>query len=427
MRNLSVFIELDGKQTYVGNIRGNQSDDAVFSYASEYKNNPNNRPISINLPFEEEGFEPGRTRIFFEGLLPEGFTRRCVADWMHVDEGDYLSILSGLGNECLGAVKITESDAEEIRPAYQKLSVEEVKNLAMEGAVEAAQLVTKAHLSLTGASGKAGLYYDGNADQWYLPVGDAPSTHIVKQSHVRLKGIVMNEQLCMMTAAKMGIDVPESFVINLGNAEEGDVLFATKRYDRVIGNESRRLQGQAVPYRLHQEDMAQALGISSVCKYEHNREGYLKKAFQLLQYYSADPIADQKKLWDMEIFHYLIGNTDNHIKNLSLVYGKNLGAIRLAPAYDIVSTTVYESSTRNMSIGIAGKYDIDDIGRSDFEKEAENVGLGTQMAMKRFDYFAENLEAALRSAGDALEEQGFEGAGRLAEKILRTGGIGRLR
>lgn len=210
MRNLSVFIELDGKQTYVGNIRGNQSDDAVFSYAPEYKNNPDNRPISINLPFEEEGFEPGRTRIFFEGLLPEGFTRRCVADWMHVDEGDYLSILSGLGNECLGAVKITESDAEEIRPAYQKLSVEEVKNLAMEGAVEAAQLVTKAHLSLTGASGKAGLYYDGNADQWYLPVGDAPSTHIVKQSHVRLKGIVMNEQLCMMTAAKMGIDVPES-------------------------------------------------------------------------------------------------------------------------------------------------------------------------------------------------------------------------
>ncbi len=325
MRNLSVFIELDGKQTYVGNIRGKQSDDAVFSYAPEYKNNPDNRSISINLPFEEEGFEPGRTRIFFEGLLPEGFTRRCVADWMHVDEGDYLSILSGLGNECLGAVKITERDAEEIQPAYQKLSVEEVKNLAKEGAVEAVQLVTKAHLSLTGASGKAGLYYDGNADQWYLPVGDAPSTHIVKQSHVRLKGIVMNEQLCMMTAAKMGIDVPESFVINLGNAEEGDVLFATKRYDRVIGNESRRLQGLAVPYRLHQEDMAQALGISSAHKYEHNQAGYLKKAFQILQYHSADPIADQKKLWDMEIFHYLIGNTDNHIKNLSLVYGKNLG------------------------------------------------------------------------------------------------------
>lgn len=48
----------------------------------------------------------------------EGFTKRCVADWMHVDESDYLSILSGLGSECLGAIKIIESDAEEIHPFF---------------------------------------------------------------------------------------------------------------------------------------------------------------------------------------------------------------------------------------------------------------------------------------------------------------------
>lgn len=427
MRNLSVFIELDGKQTYVGSIRGDGTDNARFSYAAEYKDNPDNRPISINLPFGEESFEPDRTRLFFEGLLPEGFTRRCVADWMHVDERDYLSILSGLGSECLGAIKIIESDAEEMAPVYQKLSIEEVKNLAREGAVESAQLVTKAHLSLTGASGKAGLYYDEKADQWYLPVGSAPSTHIVKQSHVRLKSIVLNEQLCMMTAGKLGIDVPESFVINLGNAEEGDVLFATKRYDRIIEKGNRKLQGLAVPYRLHQEDMAQAMGISSVYKYEHHQEGYLKRVFQTLQYYSSDPIADQRRLWDMEIFHYLVGNTDNHIKNLSLVYGKNLSSIRLAPAYDIVSTTVYESGTRDMSVSIAGKYSIDDIGRGDFESEAGNVGLGTQMAMKRFDYFADKFETALKGASDMLEMQGFAGAGKLAEKILRTGGMRKLR
>lgn len=263
--------------------------------------------------------------------------------------GKALYMANILGSECLGAIKIIESDAEEIAPVYHKLLIEEVKNLAREGAVESAQLVTKAHLSLTGASGKAGLYYDEKDHQWYLPVGSAPSTHIVKQSHVRLKGIVLNEQLCMMTAGKLGIDVSESFVINLGNAEEGDVLFATKRYDRIIEKGNRELQGLAVPYRLHQE-------------------GYLKRVFQILQYYSSDPIADQRKLWDMEIFHYLIGNTDNHIKNLSLVYGKNLSSIRLAPAYDIVSTAVYESGTRDMSVSIAGKYNIDDIGRGGIKR-----------------------------------------------------------
>lgn len=423
MRSLTVSVEWNGKQTFVGKIQGNNSDDAGFFYASEYMNNPDNRPISINLPFSEESFAPDRTRIFFEGLLPEGFTRRCVANWMHVDERDYLSILAGLGSECLGAIKIIESDREEIKPAYQKLSMEEVRDLAREGAVESAQLVTKAHLSLTGASGKVGLYYDGENDQWYLPIGDAPSTHIVKQSHIRLKSIVLNEQLCMMTAKKLGIDVPSSFIINLGNAEDGDVLFATKRYDRISWNEKRKINGLAVPYRLHQEDLAQAMGISSFDKYKHNEGGYLKKVFDILRYYSSDPIADQQKLWDMEIFNYLIGNTDNHIKNLSLVYGKNLNAIRLAPAYDMVSTTIYESGTRDMSISIAGKYGIDDIKRSSFEKEAEKVGLGVKMAMKRFDRMAGEFEAALKEAGDALEEQGFKGVTSLTEKILETGGI----
>ena len=45
------------------------------------------------------------------------------------------------------------------------------------------------------------------------------------------------------------------------------------------------------------------------------------------------------------MFNYLIGNTDNHIKNLSLLYSEDLKSIRLAPAYDIVSTVIYKSST----------------------------------------------------------------------------------
>lgn len=95
----------------------------------------------------------------------------------------------------------------------------------------------------------------------------------------------------------------------------------------------------------------------------------------------------------------------------------------MAPAYDMISTTIYESSTRDMSISIAGKYGIDDIKRDSFEKEAEEAGLGTKMAMKRFDRMAGEFEAALREAGAALEEQGFGGAANLAEKILETGGI----
>ena len=96
---------------------------------------------------------------------------------MHADENDYLTILAGLGSECLGALQIVEND-HTLEQSYKKLTFEQVRSLAQEGASESAQLVTKSHLSLTGASGKVGLYFNNVDKQWYQPIGSAPSTHI---------------------------------------------------------------------------------------------------------------------------------------------------------------------------------------------------------------------------------------------------------
>ena len=381
MRNLGVWIEIGGLQTYVGRIIGEKEEDARFSYAEEYLSGNIARPISIHLPLSENAFSVDDTRNFFEGLLPEGFTRRCVAGLLHTDANNYLSLLAGLGNECLGAIKITDENNEVVNADYQKLTIDEVSQLAREGAMETAELVTKSHLSLTGASGKVGLYYDENNKDWYLPKGSAPSTYIVKQSHVRLDGIVTNEQLCMMTAGNMGIEIPESFIVNVGDGRDEEVLLATKRYDRAIKYGLKKINGLSVPYRLHQEDFSQAMGISAHNKYESDNAGYLKMMFEIIRQKSFNPIADQLKMWDICIFNYLIGNTDNHIKNVSLLYDEELKTVCLAPAYDILSTVIYTSSTRDMAFSIGNEYDIKKITRDSFRREAANIGLGEQMAM----------------------------------------------
>ena len=200
---------------------------------------------------------------------------------MHADERDYLSILHGLGRDCLGAICITE-DGEAVKGSYEKISESQVRELAAEGASKSAEMVTKAHLSLTGASGKVGLYYDAPHDAWYLPRGTAPSTHIVKQSHVRLDGIVTNEKLSLMTAAHCGLYTPDSFIINTGHGEEHEVLFATKRYDRLFSLDRREDNGLPIPYRLHQENFAQAMGISAAEKYERADVGYIDSTCFLL-------------------------------------------------------------------------------------------------------------------------------------------------
>ena len=209
----NISIERNGRMVPVGLISGENYRTAQFSYVDDYLENENIFPISVSLPLRRESFSAEQTRRFFEGLLPEGFTRRSVAQWLHLDENDYLSILHQLGRECLGAIRVQKEGERQIA-SYEKVTEQQVKELAAEGAQKSAEIVTRSHLSLTGASGKVGLYYDAAGKQWYLPKGTAPSTHIVKQSHVRLDGIVTNEQLSMMTAAKCGIDVPESFIYN---------------------------------------------------------------------------------------------------------------------------------------------------------------------------------------------------------------------
>lgn len=425
MKTLLINIEINGTMRFVGTISGNDSSDAVFRYSEEYMNDSDTAPISLNLPFQITAFTAEQTRNYFDSLLPEGFTRRSVAEWLRVDENDYTAILHGLGRECLGAILVSE-EGESVDASYEKVSTEQIKDLAAEGAVVSTELVVKSHMSLTGASGKVGLYYDEKDDSWYMPLGTAPSTHIVKQSHVRYKNIVTNEQLCLLIAQKCGIDVPQSFIINIGKGSDSDVLLASKRYDRVLTEKSKAIDGHPCPLRLHQEDFAQAMGIPASQKYEHGSGNYMKKMFDILRLYSSDPVADQIKLWDLIVFNYLIGNTDAHIKNYSLLYSADLKSKRLAPAYDIVSTLVYENTSRDMAFSIGGELSINRVSEESFVKAAKEVGLGERMAMNRFKNMQKIFPDALEQSAAELFAAGYSKARGIKEEILQHGGIGTL-
>ena len=426
MRTLKVRIERGGGMISVGVITEKNPMEAEFSYLPEYLERADSVPISLSLPLQTEAFSSEQTRNFFDGMLPEGFTRRSVAQWVRADEDDYLSILDSLGRECLGAIQIVDESVVPPEPEYRKLSMEEIRALAAEGASRSAEILKQTHLSLTGATGKVGLYYRKEEDSWYFPAGTAPSTHIVKQSHVRLKNIVLNEQLALRTAANAGLDVPESFIIDAGGGEDKDVLFATRRYDRIFGETPRYADSMPMPMRLHQEDFAQALGIRAIYKYEQPGENYLFRMFDVLQKYSADPIADRMKLWDVVIFDYLVGNTDNHIKNCSLLYSPDIRQKRLAPAYDIVSTAVYPESTRTMAYRIGDTAELDRVNRESFVMAAEELRIGRSLAMRHFDALADRFEKALADAADTLRDSGFVHTDELREAILSRGGYSRL-
>jgi serine/threonine-protein kinase HipA len=417
MRKYIVFLEIHGKQVKVGTIEGNSSEDASFSYSKEYISESGARAISISLPIQDEPFSPERTKVFFDGLLPEGFMRKAIASNMHFDENDYLSILYNLGKECIGALRIDETE-EEKDSDYEPITDAQVEALASEGTTKSTELVIKTHLSLTGASGKVGLYFDEPNQRWYLPSGLAPSTHIVKQSHIRLDGIVTNEQLSMLAARKCGIDIPESFIVNVGKGIDSEVLFATKRFDRIMDESSDTIRNLRRPHRIHQEDFAQAMGIASYDKYEKEGQNYAEKIFEIIRNYSGRPLDDQLRLWNRIVYNFTLGNTDAHIKNQSLLYDADMKGIRLAPAYDMISTVIYESATREMSFNIGGARNLDSVSEENFKILADRIGIASKVAMDNYYKVLDKFENAIRESGKELQEIGFGNAKDIAERIL---------
>ena len=420
----TVAIEIEGKRIPVGSLLPMDFGEAAFQYDDTYLSLPGAMPISVHLPLQGEPFSTADTRCFFESLLPEGFIRKSVAKCLKTEETDYLSLLHGLGRECLGAIQIT-AEGEAIEPeAYTPLTAKQVKSLAEEGASYSAAVVSETHLSLAGATGKVGLYCEEDTENWFLPRETAPSTHIVKQSHVRYENIVINELLCQRTAARLGLSVPRSDIRNIGCGADGEVLFISRRYDRYIPEQAEIISGLPRPYRMHQEDFAQALGIPASEKYERNPEQqYLGRMAALLRQVSSNPVADLLQLWDAIVFHFLIGNGDAHIKNFSLLYSADLKTIRLAPLYDTVSTSVYGEKMRKLSLFIGNAGTIDAVSRLSFQAAAKKIGLGEGMAMQRFDALCDRIKPALAAAAAELVQSGFPQAEKLQRDILRTGGL----
>lgn len=144
----------------------------------------------------------------------------------------------------------------------------------------------------------------------------------------------------------------------------------------------------------------------------------MKQMFDLLKRRSAYPIEDQTKLWDIIVFHWLSGNTDGHIKNFALVYDRHLNAVRLAPAYDILSTVVYDTHSKEMAFSIGGELEWSRIGREHFEKACDEIGLNRKIFMKRFDDLSGRFEPALKEATENLTSEGFTGAEELAHRLM---------
>lgn len=226
----------------------------------------------------------------------------------------------------------------------------------------------------------------------------------------------------MKTAAKLGLEVADSFIIDTGTKTDDNILFATKRFDRCFEESNMNTSALQIPNRLHQEDFSQALSVSSVDKYDPNGN-HLISMIDIIRTYCTNPIKDILRLFDYTFYNFLIGNTDAHIKNFSLLYDKSLKKICLSPAYDIVSNYCYGAENKDnlqFSFVVGNDRSLKDITLNSFKTVAKSVGINEGLVLSRFYELTKNFEDSLYASSSELINNGFKDAEEFVYLILKN-------
>lgn len=294
--------------------------------------------ISVTLPRLYRKHYGAEVRTFFENILPEGLIRSTLARRIGTDEGNVFGLLQHIGRDCAGAFSIGGPGN---KGTYEELTTERLCQLLKDLPIyPMGSREQRTSLSLAGAQDKLPLFHKNGA--YYLPIRGAASNCILKLPIPGFNHTVENEHFCLELAGKIGLPAVKSSILRLG---EYSVLHV-ERYDR---------QGDDFhPQRIPQEDFCQMSALMSEIKYERDGGPSFADCATLIRRYSLQPAVDLMLLVKWAIFNLCIGNNDAHAKNLSML--REGGGLRLAPFYDLLSTTYYGSRLlRRMAMRLGGK------------------------------------------------------------------------
>lgn len=377
-----------------------------FVYERGYLDSADSRPISVALPLQEKPFGGKDARAWFGGLVPEGQTERALYEQLRLGRGDYVSLLSHLRDETLGALVFCgENETPGQSEGYEPLPQTFFDDFARNPLAVARQTIGRSRLSLAGEMTKVGLYRDEASGEWFLPIGAAPSTHIVKAASGSFPLQTINEALCLMCAKSCDIETVDVELIGTGNDEP---LICVRRYDRTIPKSPRMIDGHARPVRRHQEDMCQALLLQAHLKYSPSGADYLNMMSTVLAKVARRSYAERLILFENTVFDYIVGNTDNHLKNYAILYDESWSSALVAPLYDVTAALIYPGMDRDMGVSLCvPSRSVDSVTKETLERSWESMGLRREDAVPVILNLARAVEGGFEAARDELHRQGW--------------------
>ena len=317
--------------------------------------------------------------------------RKILAEKYNISINDDFKLLEAIGHDCAGAISFHHPDEPINEENIYKLSGTVLTNEELKKLIE--ELPYRPYmgkrLSLAGAQEKAAIcVYD---DKFILPDDKVPTTHIIKTALPKYIQSIQNEYICMKAAKKIGLNVANVDIKKIDDLE----FLLVERFDRIIYDCSLNSDPKPAYERILQEDFAQALGVQSRDKYSITFKDCLKVLDQ-----TQAPAVDKNAFIKQVVFNYLIGNTDAHGKNFSIYWF--FDKINLTPAYDLLSSSIYDCEQRiAMKIGKAKYYN--DITEKDWELFAQDLGISSKIVFTELERQKKILPPVLENLAKVLD------------------------
>lgn len=387
-----------------------------FTYDEAWREIRGAYPLSLSMPLA--ALEHGHDAIsaYIWGLLPDN--ERVLDRWaktFQVSARNPFALIANVGEDCAGAVQFVRPerlDAALGGDPGEVAWLEEAEIAARIRLLREDQSAWRSpgdtgQFSLAGAQPKTALLLQDG--RWGVPSGRIPTTHILKPPSAEFDGHAENEHLCLALARALGLPAANSSVMHFGD----EVVFVVERYDRQATD-----GGIA---RIHQEDMCQAMGMPPTLKYENEGGPGVAQIVNLLRENSQAPNEDVWTFVDAVALNWLIGGTDAHAKNYSVLIGAG-GRIRLAPLYDVASILPYKEfdpMRTKLAMKLGGKYRLRDISARNWEKLADELGIAHEEVSQRVLAMADALPAAADGVRRHMHEAGMAHAivDRLVERL----------
>lgn len=388
----------------VGRVIQDDRGKLSFTYDEAWRDIRGSYPLSLSMPLAALEHRHNEISAYIWGLLPDN--ERVLDRWakkFQVSARNPFALIANVGEDCAGAVQfvrperldaVIDSEGGDIAWLEEAEIAARIRQLREDQSAWRLPADT-GQFSLAGAQPKTALLLQNG--QWGVPSGRTPTTHILKPPSADFDGHAENEHFCLAVARALGLPVATSTVLRF----EDEVVFVVDRYDR------QATEGGVI--RIHQEDMCQALGVPPTHKYENEGGPGVTQIVDLLRENSGAPGEDVQVFVDAVALNWLIGGTDAHAKNYSILIGA-AGRVRLAPFYDVASILPYKDfdpMRAKLAMKLGGKYRLRDISARDWEKLADELGLKQNAVSERVLAMAEALPAAADGVRRQMRETGM--------------------